>query len=64
MEKQEVVDLMRSSKNEQEWNDNCDKVKTAHGGHYPSYWYGEMILSGMINDILGPGSDEIKIITH
>ena len=24
---QEVIDLMKSSRNVDEWNDNCDKVK-------------------------------------
>jgi hypothetical protein len=39
--------LMASSKNEQEWNDNCDKVKAANGGDYPSFWFTAVILSGI-----------------
>ena len=47
MSEPEVVNLMKSSKNEQEWNDNADKVKKACGG-YPSFWYVAIILSGVI----------------
>jgi hypothetical protein len=42
-----VVALMSSSKSEQEWNDNCDKVKNANGG-YPSFWYQTIILGGIL----------------
>ena len=61
MEKHEVIDLMKSSKNEKEWNENCDTVKRNNGGHYTVYWYSEMIASGLINEILGDGSDKITI---
>jgi hypothetical protein len=61
MKKQEVIDLMESSMSTKEWNENCDKVKKAHLGHYPDYWYSEMIASGRCNKIMGPGSSEIKI---
>ena len=61
MKEQEVIDLMKSSKSEADWNTNCDTVKKECGGDYPSFWYAEIILSGLMNDTLGPGSDEIKI---
>lgn len=51
MTQNEVYELMNSSKKET-WNANCDKVKAAHGGMYPSYWYQEMVLSGMAARIL------------
>lgn len=63
MEQQEVIDLMKSSKNSQEWNANCDKVKAAHNGGYPPYWYKEIILSGLCDETLGEGSSKIKITT-
>ncbi len=63
MDKEEVIDLLRSSKNSQEWNDNCDLVKKAFNG-YPSWWYQEIILSGLCDEILGPGSSTIKITTY
>lgn len=44
---QEVKDLMESSESEQEWNDNCDKVKKRFNG-YPPFWYGEIILGGIL----------------
>lgn len=46
MEKQEVIDLMLSSTDEETWNDNCDKVKKACHG-YPSFWYKEIIIGGV-----------------
>lgn len=47
MTKEQVVELMSSSKSEKEWNDNCDKVKKACGG-YPSFWYSAVILGGVL----------------
>ena len=44
----DVRDLMASSKSEKEWNENCDKVKTANDGKYPSPWYFEIILGGVL----------------
>lgn len=46
MSEQEVVDLMKSSKSEDEWNANCDAVKDACNG-YPSFWYKSIILSDL-----------------
>ena len=53
MEKQQVIDLMKSSKNSQEWNDNCDKVKKACNG-YPDWWYVEIVISGIAQSFLNP----------
>lgn len=61
MTQEQVVALMKSSKNSKEWDDNCDIVKKAHNDQYPSYWYKTMIISGLINEILGPGNSEITI---
>ena len=57
-----VKALMSSSKSEQEWNANCDKVKAANNG-YPSFWYAEIVMSGLMAKTMGPGSDQIKIQT-
>ena len=46
MDRDKVVALMESSKSETEWNNNCDKVKTACNG-YPEFWYSAIILSGL-----------------
>jgi len=47
MNQQQVVDLMKTSKSEKEWNTNCDKVKKACGG-YPSFWYAVIIMGGVL----------------
>lgn len=47
MNEQEVVDLMKSSKSENEWNKNADKVKSAYNG-YPDFWYKSIIMSGLL----------------
>lgn len=52
MTKQEVIDLMKSSKSKQEWNDNCDKVKKACNG-YPDFWFVEIVMSGLADKTLG-----------
>jgi hypothetical protein len=49
MTEEQVIDLMRSSKSEGEWNFNCEKVKQACGG-YPEFWYKSIILSGLCNE--------------
>ena len=46
MKKQEVVRLMLSSKNEKEWNSNCDIIKIQCNG-YPEFWYKEIIETGI-----------------
>lgn len=43
----DVVTLMQSSKSESEWNKNCDTIKAANGGDYPSFWYSVIVLSGI-----------------
>jgi len=49
MTQQEVIKLMQNSTSENDWNNNCDKVKAAHNGQYPTYWYAAIILSGVFN---------------
>ena len=52
MTQQEVVTLMASSKSEEEWNTNCDIVKSRCNG-YPSFWYQAVIVSGLMGKTLG-----------
>jgi hypothetical protein len=47
---EDVVELMRGSKSEKEWNANCDKVKKAFGNKYPDFWYGAVIVSGVAKE--------------
>ena len=56
-----VVSLMRSAKNHQEWNSNCDKVKKANGGGYPPFWYATCIASGLCDNTLGKGASDLKV---
>lgn len=37
MKREEIVQLMKSSKNEEEWDKNCDKVFLECNGK-PPYW--------------------------
>ena len=62
MDKQEVVNLMKSSKSENEWDANCDKVKAACDG-YPDFWYSNIVMSGLFNDVSSKwgGTDQIQI---
>lgn len=46
MDEQEVVNLMKTSRSEEEWNANCSKVKRACNG-YPDFWYTAIVLSGL-----------------
>lgn len=50
MTEQQVVELMSSSKSEDEWNKNCDVVKAYHQGQYPAFWYKSIIASGLARE--------------
>ena len=55
MTKQEVIALMKSSTNDRAWDNNCDKVKAAHNGEYPDYWFKEIVLYGIIDEYPSEG---------
>ncbi len=46
----EVIDLMKSSRSESEWNANRDHVKRMHDGKYPDYWYGRIMIGGVLSE--------------
>ena len=50
MNADQVVELMLSSKSEDEWNQNCDKVKAEFGGNYPDFWFAKIIIGGIFQD--------------
>lgn len=50
MSRQEVIDLMKSSKSEWEWDSNCDMIKSVCGGYLP-FWYEAIILSGLAAEV-------------
>lgn len=47
---QQVINLIKSSRSEHEWNANCDIVKKAFNG-YPNFWYNVIIRSGLANEV-------------
>jgi hypothetical protein len=49
MSEQDVINLMLDSKNENEWNANCDKTKASFEGQYPSFWYGAIVIGGVLS---------------
>lgn len=55
------MEMLNNCKTEDEWNNACNTVKKARRGTYPRDWFQKVILSGMINKVLGQGSDQIKI---
>ena len=63
MNEQEVVALMESSTSENEWNANCDKVKRAHGGQYPEFWFTAIVQSGVLQRTSAKwgGTGEIQV---
>lgn len=65
MNRQEVIDLMKGSKSESEWNANCDKVKREFGG-YPDFWYEAIIQPGVAKETLEKfgGSADIKATVY
>lgn len=42
---------MESSRNMEEWNNNCDMVKAKNAG-YPPFWYGAIIVSGLAGETM------------
>jgi hypothetical protein len=60
MEKQEAIELLKSSKTKDQWNENTDKIKAAFGG-YPEWWYATVVTSGLMDAVLGEGASQIKI---
>ncbi len=61
MNREEVLNLMRTSKTSEIWAENCAKIKKSHGGSYPEYWYAEVIASGLINEALNSKANRISI---
>ncbi len=56
-----VVAHMSESTSRDDWNKRCEEVVAANEGGYPNFWFGTVILSGLVDETLGPGSSDIKI---
>lgn len=50
MNQDQVVALMSSSRNSEDWNANADEVKRKCGG-YPSFWYSAIMMSGLAHRV-------------
>jgi hypothetical protein len=51
MSEREVLDLMKTSRSQQEWNANADEVKRNHGGEYPTWWFLLVVRSGLAGEV-------------
>ena len=60
MDQQQVIDLMKSSKSEAEWNANASKVKKACGG-YPTFWFSAINQSGLMSRLIASWSGDAKL---
>jgi hypothetical protein len=61
MQEDEVVKLMQSSRSPEEWNRNCQTVKTACGGRYPAFWYSAILSSGVASATLAKFGESVDI---
>lgn len=46
-----VVDHMSAATSKSDWNNRCDEVKAANGGDYPAFWFGKVIMSGLLSRV-------------
>jgi hypothetical protein len=62
MNKESVIELMKSSQSEEDWNNNVDRVKAAFTG-YPDWWFAEIVASGLLKETAAKwgGAGEIQI---
>ena len=59
----EELDMLKAVTSGTEWDDACSKVKKVRDGSYPFDWYEKVITSGLIDQVLGAGAGEIKLVT-
>ena len=59
----DVIKLLESSQSEQEWNKNCNEIKAANDGHYPGFWFQEVVVNGLMAHVSSRwgGDDKIHI---
>ncbi len=48
----EELQLLETSKSEDDWNSACDRIKEARNGNYPPDWWTRVKMSGMMDRIL------------
>ena len=47
----EEIKALEASKNEREWNAECDKIKRARDGQYPPDWWPKVSQSGLMHRV-------------
>lgn len=47
---EEVIALLSTTKNEDEWNKACDQIKAEFHG-YPGFWWEKIMMSGLATKI-------------
>lgn len=52
MTREEVIRLMESSRTQEDWNANRDRVKQVYDG-YPSFWFKDILQSGLAGRVTG-----------
>lgn len=55
----EMIDLGKT-RSESEWNDVCDRIKAARGGHYPEDWFRRVNMSGFMAQTVRTWTKETK----
>lgn len=65
MSVEEVINLLKTSKSEVQWNNNVDEITRRCNG-YPDFWFTTVIMSGLMNTIAAQwgGSDKITITSY
>lgn len=65
MNEAQTVALLESSTSAAEWNAHLDKIKAAHGGDYPDFWYGAVVASGLAARTAAKwgGSAEMRLVS-
>jgi hypothetical protein len=48
---QEEISALKATKSENDWNEQCDKIKAARGGQYPPDWWPLVVMSGLMTEI-------------
>jgi hypothetical protein len=51
MTREEVLARLRACDTADEWNEECLKIKAAHGDRYPAYWYADVLASGLHDEL-------------
>lgn len=51
LKKEQLVAIMKGSKNESEWRANCRKIKKICGGFLPGIWLTAIVASNLFKEV-------------